>query len=54
MAVNKDEVDYLWKHFLFNAEQRLKAFNFFVVFSVSPMAVCSRRLTGTPTLSYLF
>lgn len=28
------EFDYLWKHFAFNAEQRLKAFNFFVVFSV--------------------
>ena len=27
-----DERDYLWKHFEFNAEQRLKAFNFFVVF----------------------
>ncbi len=26
--------DYLWQHFAFNAEQRLKAFNFFVVFSV--------------------
>ena len=25
---------YLWNHFSFNAEQRLKAFNFFVVFSV--------------------
>jgi hypothetical protein len=29
-----EELDYLWKHFVFNAEQRLKAFNFFVVFAV--------------------
>jgi hypothetical protein len=29
-----EEFDYLWKHFSFNAEQRLKAFNFFVIFSV--------------------
>jgi hypothetical protein len=29
-----EERDYLWQHFVFNAEQRLKAFNFFVVFSV--------------------
>jgi len=29
-----EERDYLWGHFVFNAEQRLKAFNFFVVFSV--------------------
>lgn len=29
-----DEKNYLWQHFVFNAEQRLKAFNFFVVFSV--------------------
>jgi hypothetical protein len=28
------EYEYLWRHFAFNAEQRLKAFNFFVVFSV--------------------
>jgi hypothetical protein len=28
-----DERDYLWKHFAFNAEQRLKAFRFFVIFS---------------------
>ncbi len=33
-TMDKDEADYLWKHFAFNAEQRLKAFNFFVVFSV--------------------
>jgi len=32
--MNTEEFDYLWKHFAFNAEQRLKAFNFFVVFSV--------------------
>jgi hypothetical protein len=31
---NTKELDYLWNHFVFNAEQRLKAFNFFVVFSV--------------------
>lgn len=29
-----EERDYLWRHFVFNAEQRLKAFNFFVVFAV--------------------
>lgn len=29
-----DEKNYLWEHFVFNAEQRLKAFNFFVIFSV--------------------
>jgi hypothetical protein len=32
--MNTDEMEYLWKHFAFNAEQRLKAFNFFVVFAV--------------------
>lgn len=32
--MNTEERDYLWDHFVFNAEQRLKAFNFFVVFSV--------------------
>jgi hypothetical protein len=32
--MNTEERDYLWQHFVFNAEQRLKAFNFFVVFSV--------------------
>ncbi|WP_020164657.1 hypothetical protein [Methyloversatilis discipulorum] len=32
--MNIEERDYLWQHFVFNAEQRLKAFNFFVVFSV--------------------
>lgn len=32
--MNNDEYDYLWSHFVFNADQRLKAFNFFVVFSV--------------------
>ena len=26
--------DYLWNHFAFNAEQRLKAFNFFVILAV--------------------
>jgi len=28
------QFDYLWEHWKFNADQRLKAFNFFVVFSV--------------------
>jgi hypothetical protein len=32
--MNTEEKDYLWEHFEFNAEQRLKAFNFFVVLSV--------------------
>jgi hypothetical protein len=32
--MNIEERDCLWQHFVFNAEQRLKAFNFFVVFSV--------------------
>jgi hypothetical protein len=32
--VTKEEYEYLWRHFAFNAEQRLKAFNFFVVFAV--------------------
>ena len=32
--MNSDEKDYLWAHFVFNAEQRLKAFNFFAIFSV--------------------
>jgi hypothetical protein len=32
--MDTDEKSYLWQHFVFNAEQRLKAFNFFVVFSV--------------------
>lgn len=31
---DQEERNYLWQHFVFNAEQRLKAFNFFVVFSV--------------------
>ena len=34
VTMDSDEKDYLWQHFVFNAEQRLKAFNFFVVFSV--------------------
>jgi len=29
-----EEKEYLWQHFSFNAEQRLKAFDFFVVLSV--------------------
>jgi hypothetical protein len=32
--MDTEERDYLWQHFAFNAEQRLRAFNFFVVFSV--------------------
>lgn len=32
--MNIEEKNYLWQHFVFNAEQRLKAFNFFVVLSV--------------------
>ena len=31
--MSADERDYLWKHFAFNAEQRLKAFHFFVILS---------------------
>jgi hypothetical protein len=31
--MSDDEREYLWKHFAFNAEQRLRAFHFFVVFS---------------------
>jgi len=30
----QEEHQYLWEHFRFNADQRLRAFNFFVVFSV--------------------
>jgi hypothetical protein len=29
-----EEYEYLWRHFAFNAEQRLKGFNFFVVLAV--------------------
>ncbi len=29
-----EEINYLWEHWKFNAEQRIKAFNFFVVFAV--------------------
>jgi hypothetical protein len=29
-----DEAQYLWDHFKFNAEQRLKGFNFFVLLSI--------------------
>jgi hypothetical protein len=32
--MEKEDKDYLWQHFQFNAEQRLKAFHFFVVVSV--------------------
>lgn len=34
MTVSNDEKDYLWEHFKFNADQRIKAFNFFVILSV--------------------
>lgn len=34
MDSGTEEKEYLWDHFKFNADQRLKAFNFFVVFSV--------------------
>lgn len=34
MDSDQEEKTYLWAHFVFNAEQRLKAFNFFVIFSV--------------------
>jgi hypothetical protein len=34
MRLAEEHKDYLWRHFEFNAEQRLKAFNFFVVLSV--------------------
>lgn len=34
MEASQQQKEYLWDHFKFNAEQRLKAFNFFVVFSV--------------------
>ena len=29
-----EEIEYLWEHWKFNADQRLKAFNFFVVLAV--------------------
>ena len=32
-AESRAERDYLWEHFKFNADQRLRAFYFFVVFS---------------------
>jgi hypothetical protein len=34
MEISNDQKNYLWQHFQFNADQRLKAFNFFVVLSV--------------------
>lgn len=34
MSASEQEKNYLWDHFKFNADQRLKAFNFFVVLSV--------------------
>ncbi|MDI1257912.1 hypothetical protein [Aquabacterium sp.] len=32
--MSANEENYLWEHWKFNADQRLKAFNFFVVFSI--------------------
>ena len=32
--MSASEENYLWEHWKFNADQRLKAFNFFVVFSI--------------------
>lgn len=32
--MDSEAKQYLWEHFKFNADQRLKAFNFFVVFSI--------------------
>ena len=32
--MSTSEENYLWEHWKFNADQRLKAFNFFVVFSI--------------------
>jgi hypothetical protein len=34
MATEQEERMYLWEHFKFNADQRIKTFNLFVVFSV--------------------
>jgi len=34
MEITTEQKNYLWQHFQFNADQRLKAFNFFVVLSV--------------------
>lgn len=28
------EIQYVWEHWKFNADQRIKAFNFFVVFAI--------------------
>jgi len=44
-TVSKEE-DYLWQHFQFNADQQLKAFNFFVdggVFTAFEKPARSRR-----------
>lgn len=50
----KEEKDYLWEHFRFNAEQRLRAFNFFVVFAVfadgAVFAAIDRRPNGVVIL----
>lgn len=32
--ITEEERDHLWDHFKFNADQRIKAFNFFVILSV--------------------
>lgn len=34
MNMSPEEERYLWEHWKFNADQRLKAFNFFVAFSI--------------------
>jgi hypothetical protein len=33
MTMTREDRDHLWDHFKFNADQRIKAFNFFVVLS---------------------
>ncbi|WP_312184130.1 hypothetical protein [Massilia timonae] len=34
MSTEQEERTYLWEHFKFNADQRIKTFNLFVIFSV--------------------
>jgi hypothetical protein len=47
----KDEKDFLWEHFKFNADQRLKAFNFFVVLAlVADGGVVAAIDAGGPVL----
>jgi hypothetical protein len=50
MTDPSEEKTYLWQHFVFNAEQRLKAFNFFVVFLVfsngGVFAAVEKKLPG--------